>query len=479
MKRNNDVETDITIVIKDEEMKVLHMSKIGMNRGKKRIWLEFAFLQAADFRPGQRIKVSSSEERIEIEVVGTEAEGNRYVSRRGEEPLIEVPESLIAFADHVSKLRLVFTKHKITITPHHSYNREMSRVRRLIWKLANGLPLDLMSLFSGGGVFDRAAHEGLALNAIKSRLAVCVERETKFLASSMRNNSHLFDESSVLINANIEELDLSTAGMEVDAAIVSIPCTGASRAGRSKNKIQSAEEHSSAGHLFYYALNWLCRSNVPIIQFECVKEYLSSTSMTVIRRVLECEGYELRETVLSGHDFGAIENRHRMIAIAYSKQLSNVLGQFETDITHYHESSDKTVGDILESVSEGSQRYKSFDYLIEKEQRDIAAGKGFRRVLVKRSDRTVPVIGFDYAKCRSNEPFVPLDEQNPNGKSRLFTPTEHAAVKTVPLQIISGLPDTTAHQILGQSGIYSKIRAVWQWIGASLMDPKLSLLSAS
>lgn len=449
-------------------MKLLHVTQIGLNRGRKRIWLEFDYLEMAGFKPGQFLRVQTNEESIEIEVVNSESDSNKKVSRRGEKPLIEIPEKLIHFAEHIKKLRLAFTPNKVKITPHHSYARTASRVERLANKVRRGETLDLMTLFSGGEVFGSAAHEGLESASIPSRIAVCVEKETKFLKSSLANNQHLFDSESVLINAKIEDLDLNALGKPIDAAIVSIPCTGASIAGRTKNKLKSAEQHEGVGHLFHYTLNWLAKVNTPLIMFECVPQYINTASMEVIRSVLCDDGYTLVETVQNGQDFGAIENRSRMIAIAFSNELLGCFGGFADEIKSYYSEVKQCVGDILEDIEVNSARWKPFTYLIEKEKRDIENGKGFRRAIALRNSSKVPVIGFDYAKCRSNEPFVLLDEAEYEGLSRIFTSKEHAALKTIPNRIIAGLSETVAHQVLGQSGIYTKIRSVFEWLGSKL-----------
>lgn len=258
----------------------------------------------------------------------------------------------------------------------------------------------------------------------------------------------MFDSESVLINAKIEDLDLNALGKPIDAAIVSIPCTGASIAGRTKNKLKSAEQHEGVGHLFHYTLNWLAKVNTPLIMFECVPQYTNTASMEVIRSVLCDDGYTLVETVQNGQDFGAIENRSRMIAIAFSNELLGCFGGFADEIKSYYSEVKQCVGDILEDIEVNSARWKPFTYLIEKEKRDIENGKGFRRAIALRNSSKVPVIGFDYAKCRSNEPFVLLDEAEYEGLSRIFTSKEHAALKTIPNRIIAGLSETVAHQVL-------------------------------
>lgn len=66
------------------------------------------------------------------------------------------------------------------------------------------------------------------------------------------------------------------------------------------------------------------------------------------------------------------------------------------------------------------------------------------------------------------EPFVisPFGD----GMSRLFSPLEHARVKGIPEDLINGVSDTTAHEILGQSVIYPVFQAVGNCIGTQVRE---------
>ncbi len=59
----------------------------------------------------------------------------------------------------------------------------------------------------------------------------------------------------------------------------------------------------------------------------------------------------------------------------------------------------------LEPVPLDSERWKSFDYLAEKELRDKAAGKGFSRQLLTGDDEFCGTIGKDYAKMQKYRTF--------------------------------------------------------------------------
>ena len=128
----------------------------------------------------------------------------------------------------------------------------------------------------------------------------------------------------------------------------------------------------------------------------------------------------------------------------------------------------KTVSSILEPIPDASERWKSFDYLAAKEQRDIQAKKGFRRQLIEPDMKSVGCIGKYYAKCRSTEPFL----VHPNNKSlsRIFTAVEHCRLKNAPEFMIRGLSETRAHEALGQSVIYTCFRAVGVAISQAIVN---------
>ena len=69
-------------------------------------------------------------------------------------------------------------------------------------------------------------------------------------------------------------------------------------------------------------------------------------------------------------------------------------------------------------------------------------------------------------KCRSTDPFIkhPGDAE----LTRLLTVTEHAAVKGAPSELVQGLSDTVAHEVLGQGVVYPLFVAVGRFIGESL-----------
>jgi DNA (cytosine-5)-methyltransferase 1 len=439
-------------------------TKLGEHRGKKRVWLEGQKLVREGYRPGMKYDLEIKDSKVLLRV--SEA-GKFTVSKRERNgrvsPIIDLTaQELAHIFDGVELLRVAIKNGTIVISAHHQHERVKERVERLIDKLESGKPLSVCSLFHGGGVLDKALHKGLWDAGITSKVAVAVELEQKYLDSSLRNNPELWDENSTVIESPIQAVSINRNPPQVDILAGGVPCTGASKSGRSKNKLEFAESHEAAGAMFFNFLQFVEVLNPSIVLIENVPEYANTASMEVIRSVLGSLGYNIQERILDGNEFGVLEKRKRLCAIAISKGIEG----FDLENVLPVRTKEACLNDILEVVPQDSDRWKSFDYLADKEKRDKAAGKGFSRQLLTGEEAFCGTIGKDYAKCRSTEPFV-VNKQDP-ALSRILTPTEHCRVKGIPEEMIEGLADTTAHQVLGQAVVFPAFEAVAKELGNSL-----------
>ena len=439
-------------------------TKIGLSKGRKRVWLEGHKLAREGYLPGMKFDVEVRDNHI---LLRSSNEGRLTVSRRSRNgvvsPIIDLTvKELAEVFEGVELLRVAISRGKIVISAHHQQQQVKERVDRLLSKLSKGEQLKTASVFHGGGVVDRSIHEGLKHEGIKSKIAVAIERESKYLDSSLRNNPELWDDDSVVIESSVQDVVMDRNPPPVDILVASPPCTGASLAGRSKLKLEFAESHSEAGSTFFGLLQFVQLLNPALVIMENVAAYKDTASMVVIRSVLSNLGYDIHESVLDGVEFGALEKRQRLCVVAVSKGLEGF--SFE-DVLPVR-TKEAQIKDILEDIPQDSNRWKPYDYLADKEKRDKAAGKGFARQLLTGSEGHCGVIGRGYAKARSTEPFI-INDVNPE-LSRLFTPLEHCRVKGIPEQVIAGLSDTTAHEILGQSVIFPVFKAVAKAIGKHL-----------
>ncbi|CAM5559463.1 DNA cytosine methyltransferase [Eoetvoesiella caeni] len=453
-------------------MTIIINTKLGDNRGKKRIWLEGQKLTREGFEPGMKLNLEFKDSKLVLRVADT---GRYTISRRERNgkvsPIIDImAQELGTLFEGVEMLRILIRKGSIVVMAHQQHERVIERVQRLVSKLERGEPLSVCSLFHGGGVLDKAIHSGFMKAGISSHVSVAVEIEEKYLESSLRNNPELWTDNSCVIESPIESVGLNRAPTQVDLVVGGIPCTGASKSGRAKNKLQFAESHEAAGSMFFSFLQFVSAANPSMVLIENVPEYANTASMEVIRSVLGSLGYNVQERILDGNEFGVLEKRKRLCAVAISKGLEDL---FDLDSVLPTRQVEPNIKEILEPVPLDSDRWKSFDYLADKEIRDKQAGKGFTRQLLTGEETFCGTIGKDYAKCRSTEPFIVHPEVH--SLSRIFTPVEHARLKGIPMSVIDGLSDTTAHQILGQSVVFPAFEAVAMYLGKGISKAVHSL----
>lgn len=447
-------------------------TSVSESRSVPRIWLEGQRLAHAGVEIGVQyvLNVSTQLRRIELRPAPQGYAGKTFcVSKRTRNervyPLIELRDALIAELFKVgTKLRVAVQKGRIIISPSHIAMRIQERVTRFLDKLKNGDPLNVVSLFHGGGVLDKAIHQGMQRSKLASYVKIAVELEGDYIDSSLRNNPELFREDSIVINGDVREINILGNGIpQAEMLIGGVPCTGASRAGAAKNGLTCAEEHDTAGTLFFDYLEWVKVTNPAIVILENVVEYQKTAAMTVIRSVLSNLGYDLSETVLDGPSLGSLEKRKRLCLVATTP---GVCGPVDFEQLVPIRQKEAKLADVLEVIPADSERWKTYDYLATKEERDIANGKGFMRQLLTGEEDGCGTIGRGYAKARSTEPFI-VAPHDPK-LSRLMTELEHARVKTIPESLIEGLSATTAHEVLGQSVIFSVFVAVGELIAKTV-----------
>jgi len=438
--------------------------KIGLHRGKKRIWFEGQKLAFQGIKPGMQYCLEPDYDMHKINII-FKPEGNLMVSRRKHKsrylPIMDVHSDVIqaVFGD-AKRIRAVIYHDKIVITIHHHEIAQTERLDRIINKLLKNESLEIGSIAHGGGILDHALHMGFNMAGISTRLNFAVEIERKYLDCSQSNNP-IWDKDSIAIESPMQDVELNKLS-KIELLVAGLPCQGASIAGKSKNKLSIAEEHETAGGLFFTFLNFITHLQPAIIVLENVTQYQKTASMTVIRQVLTELGYELHEKIINGNEYGALESRKRLCLIGLTKGLVG----FDVNNIIPLRKKESCLNDITESIPNDSSRWKKLDYLHAKEKRDIKNGKGFKRQILTGIETSCGCLGSGYAKIRSTEPVL-LNSQT--DLMRIFTPFEHAMVKTIPVKLIEGLSDTIAHQILGNSVIHCGFQAVGKAIGKSII----------
>ncbi|WP_019592021.1 DNA cytosine methyltransferase, partial [Thioalkalivibrio sp. ALE20] len=308
-------------------MSTVIYTKLGERKGQKRLWLEGRRLARAGITPGQHFELSHVEQTgkagkgLVMRFVDT---GERRVSRRkrgGEElPVIDVSgEELTRTFGGAERVRVVIRPGSIEITVHHHDRATAERAGRLIERLQAREPLRMGSLAHGGGILDHALHRGLQAAGVPVELAFANESDGDYLEASLANNP-IWHKDAIAIEAPMQDVEWRKLP-PVDILAAGLPCTGASLSGRSKNRLAKAEEHETAGPLFVAFIAAIQTLRPSVILLENVPQYGTTTSMTVIRSVLDSLDYELHETVLDGFELGALERRNRFCLVATNPEV--------------------------------------------------------------------------------------------------------------------------------------------------------------
>lgn len=444
-------------------------SKLTDHRGNKRLWLEGLRLAKNGFTKGEKYTAEFNKATASTPasiVLRLDEAGDRIVSgrrRKGQEhytPIIDIccPE-VEQTVGSATRIRADFYQGVIEVTIHHEDKAKEDRETRTAENVQAGKVTE-GALCAGAGVASAALHEGLKLGGLESSVEWIVDRESKYLQVAIDNNPAITDDTRIF-QASLEELEPELLG-PVDILQVSLPCTGHSKAGKSKNAISQAEQHSTDATAAWGLMAAIRAVNPSIIVSENVTEAEDSGTYLMIKAELVRRGYNIHSRVLDETDAGTLEKRKRWWFVAVSAGLDFIDLNWLQPLRRVH----NKLGEVLEQVPADSKTWADNQYLKDKAIKDKAAGKGFARQLVTADSKAVGTIGRHYNKRRSTEPFV----LRADGKERLLTPAEHARVKGIDPAMVEGVNATTAHEALGQSILWGHAQIIGQHIADRLRD---------
>lgn len=448
-------------------MKDAWIKSISEKRGAPYIYFDGQQALRAGFSPGEKYDLQIGEDRVVLTVSN---DGSRTVSARtrasGVYPVLDInSKALLQLFEGMQSIRVIAQEGRITLLPLASEVKKRERFKRISSKLEEGAALYLGSISHGGGILSHAIHKGLEEAGFKADLKFANEIREDLLLQAIEHNDAWNPETQALA-LPMQELAqdewLLNNLPKLDVLEMGLPCSGASRAGASKRGLDMMESHPEVGHLAFSALVILSKVQPAVVLLENVPEYAKTASAEILRNQLRDMGYKTHEAILSGQDFGCLENRVRWCMVGTTAGLDF---DFEhlAPIVHVV----KKLGDCLDPlIGPDDPRYRAVNYLKEKMVRDAAKGNSFSMQMVTEDSVSVPTIRKGYAKGGSTDPRL-KHPSDPN-LSRLLTAREHAAVKEVPDHLIEGMSETTAHQLLGQGIVYAPFEAVGRRIGECL-----------
>ncbi|MFY9329966.1 MAG: DNA cytosine methyltransferase [Georgfuchsia sp.] len=451
--------------------KNIEVKKIGSHKNAPRLWLEGSRPEQGGFTPGSRYHLRKDEAKKMV-VLELATDGLRHVSSKETKgrrtPVIDLNsyEALSIF-EGMETVRVIVSTGRIFILPIATELRRRERTECLSSVVQAGQPILIGSVSHGAGVLSHAIHKGLSEAGIASKMAFAIDIDADALEHARHVNS-VWQESpeAITVAAPLQEIVFDEWAMErlprVHVLEAGLPCTAASLAGRAKKHLAKPEDDPDVGHLMAAFISLIARVNPTVVCLENVTAYQDTASMSIYRTFMRDLGYDIHEHVLSGEEFGVLENRKRMVAIAVTRGMS-----FDfASMLEVVKADPLTVGHILDEIPDDDPSWSTMQYLKDKEVRDREAGKGFRMHTVSRHSTSVPTITRGYMKRRSTDPFLQHD-RNPE-LLRLFTPAEHARIKGIPESFVDSLSATAAHELLGQSILMRPFVAAGRAIGNAI-----------
>ncbi len=454
------------------------VKKLAKHRGSPRVFLDGVQAARTGFSPGEEFVVEVDGQRVTLQKKDNGArvlkpfDGRvRTVSSREKKgrvtPVIDInsAELLKAF-EGMDVIRIVVTKNAVHFLPLSSEIKRVERLDRLRKKLREGAPLLTGSVSHGGGVLAHAIHQGLADAGIESNLALANEIRDDLLIQAIEHND-AWDEATMALALPMQELVqddwLMSKLPQLECLDLALPCSGASKAGRARKGLEMMEAHEHVGHLVAAALAIVNRTQPVMVLVENVPAYAHTASAYILRYMLRDMGYETHEAIIDGRDFGCIEGRVRYCMVACTRGMAFDFKDIEPKVRLV-----RIVDDIIDkSIGPDDPRWRAFDYISKKRERDLEKGSNFKPQLIDVRGNHIPTLRKGYWKAGSSDPRLP-HPTDPN-LSRLLTAQEHAASKGVSVAIIEGMSESMAHEMLGQAIDYEPFRAVAERIGESML----------
>ena len=202
-------------------------------------------------------------------------------------------------------------------------------------------------------------------------------------------------------------------------------------------------------------MHYVRRHRPHLIIFENVPAYRKSKSAHAIRRILETSGYEFTEYCFEANrDFATPARRSRWVLVA------SRIGRF--DWSYQPQSYGGTIGDVLDADVSTDKTFSPAQCEAHAAycERKRSEGCGWRRVIVERSDTSVPTLVRTYHKTHASGPFVRCHDTYRKFRSR-------------EIARLNGLPDTfplpcserEAVEILGQGVSFRPFESLGKALG--------------
>ena len=362
------------------------LRRLGTHRGAPRLYLDTPALERAGLRPGMAVSVELRADQFRL-TLRVDPAGQRRVSskqRCGRAiPVLDInnSEDLDPFVTS-GVVRILITQHAVHVLLPASIVKALARLDRVSSKLALDQPLMTASLAFGAGISCHSLHEGLASAGVSCELVMANEICESYASLASANNPTVAQNTTMAVIPMQETAQddwlLDRIGT-VDVLEAGIPCSGASKAGKSKRKLARMEDHPLVGHLIGAVIQLIGRLQPAVVVIENVESYRDTASAAILRGWLGNAGYAVTETVLDASDFGSLEARVRWFLVASPPQLALDL----TQLSSPGATTQKLV-EVLDPIDPDDARYRTVEYLKAKAISDEETGRRFRALAGQR-----------------------------------------------------------------------------------------------
>lgn len=257
---------------------------VQKNKNVPRIWIEGLYLIKAGFNKGDKISVKFNTDSI---VISKNKDGERIVCGK-KTPIIDLNNSKILQVFNIAdKIQVIVELGKIIISKTKLAIRKLTAIK-------NGT---IGEFFAGGGLLSQA----LKLAGFNTKWAI--EKESRYADVWQKNHS------GIMYNSDIAQVDFDKLE-KVEIIAGGIPCENFSIARQNKNT------EAESMDLALFSLMIIERLNPNTVMLEEVPMFLKSEIGIATIKALERLGYKVKTKIVSGNDYGEIQNRNRVIIIA-------------------------------------------------------------------------------------------------------------------------------------------------------------------
>lgn len=419
--------------------------EIPVHRDNKRIWIESNKIYQTVFGKSLSYHYSINTKKQQLIISSDHVKDDRKITIRKTNcmPIIDINNNEItALLKNVKKIVIKIYAHQIVIEP-----LKEEKLQNFAKKKLHARNVTFIDFFVGGGTLSKALIDA-GMTSVGA-----VELDYDYLLNFERNNPHAFS-----YNTSVSEMDFALLSSKTVVLTAGLPCENFNPSGIAKQKSlgYKSKEAGLTGSLGYFFLQAVEAIRPAVVLIEEVVGFRNSAMADIIRTVLSFRGYSISEKILKGADYGSMTKRKRFCLVASISDKPFVFSSQK-------KMNMRTVNDILEipldkRVWLDPITSKSIAYSLEKEQKHIEKGQGFRLARTSINDSIVATVTKGYFKSQLTSPIL-MSPRDPT-KFSWFTPRELARLNGLPDDFILPSTKTKAGEIVGQGVCYEAFYSV-------------------